>query len=177
MAGFSAITVQEPHLKKEKERHLMIEKVIIQNFRCFSSEEILGLTRVNLVVGRNASGKTTFLESVFISSAATAPQVAFQMRGFRQLGAQLQLAPEPFALVGLWKDLFHWLDEKNIVSIELQGSSGDSRALRIFYSGVTEQTLPFGKQVGSPPMNPTAIPQIVFEWQKGDQPEFLYHGE
>jgi hypothetical protein len=47
----------------------MIEKLQIQNFRGFSELTLEGLKRVNLVVGRNNSGKTSLLQA--ISSVST----------------------------------------------------------------------------------------------------------
>lgn len=48
----------------EPEGYLMIEKLRIENFRCFKSVFLEGLRRVNIIVGRNASGKTVLLESI-----------------------------------------------------------------------------------------------------------------
>ncbi len=42
----------------------MLEKLKIENFRCFKSFELNHLSRVNLVVGKNNSGKTTILEAI-----------------------------------------------------------------------------------------------------------------
>lgn len=149
-----------------KTGQLMIERLTVQNYRCFSEIEVSGLKRMNVIVGRNASGKTALLESLFMSAGAAAPMVSFQLRGFRQLGTQVQLSAERTAYLGLWKDLFHWLDESKIVSIVATGTSGDSRVLRIFYKGTVSQTLPFGDQVG----DVSLIPQIIFEWQRGTNP-------
>ena len=42
----------------------MLESFQIHNFRLFQHLEIERLCRVNLVVGRNNAGKSTFLEAV-----------------------------------------------------------------------------------------------------------------
>jgi hypothetical protein len=44
----------------------MHSRVSINNFRGIESLEAKGLRRINLIVGRNNSGKTTFLESLFL---------------------------------------------------------------------------------------------------------------
>ena len=46
----------------------MIENVKIDNFRCFSELEITDLKRFNIIVGENASGKSAFLESLYLLS-------------------------------------------------------------------------------------------------------------
>ena len=43
----------------------MYSRISIKNFRGIGSLEVDGLRRINLIVGRNNSGKTTFLEASF----------------------------------------------------------------------------------------------------------------
>jgi predicted ATPase len=51
----------------------MLTSFLAKNFRLFDSLEIAGLSRVNLVVGRNNSGKSALLEAVelYVSDAST----------------------------------------------------------------------------------------------------------
>ncbi|MCU0544736.1 MAG: AAA family ATPase [Oscillatoriaceae cyanobacterium Prado104] len=44
----------------------MLRDLTIQNYRCFKDFHIDGLARVNLIVGQNNSGKTTFLEAIYL---------------------------------------------------------------------------------------------------------------
>ena len=44
----------------------MYSRISIKNFRVIGSLEVDGLRRINLIVGRNNSGKTSFLESLFL---------------------------------------------------------------------------------------------------------------
>jgi hypothetical protein len=60
--------------------NLMIDEIVLNNFRCFKHIEVPELKRVNLIVGKNSSGKGAFMESVFLSSGSLAPQTVFQMR-------------------------------------------------------------------------------------------------
>jgi hypothetical protein len=146
----------------------MIERIAIQNFRCFSELEVSGLKRMNVIVGGNSSGKSAFLEALFMCAGAAAPNVAFQLRAFRQLGAQIQVQYDPAAYESLWQDLFHWMDRNKTISIVATGNSGDSRVLRVFYIATTTQTLPFGQQtIGG---GGGLLPQIVFEWQRASNP-------
>lgn len=48
----------------------MIERVFIDNFRCFSSFE-LRLDRVNLLLGANGSGKSSLMEVIATIRATT----------------------------------------------------------------------------------------------------------
>ncbi len=53
----------------------MYKSLKITNFRCITKLEVDDLARVNLVVGKNNCGKTTFLEAVFLLIGATNPQL------------------------------------------------------------------------------------------------------
>lgn len=44
----------------------MLRDLTIKNYRCFKEFSIDGLARVNLIVGQNNSGKTSFLEAVYL---------------------------------------------------------------------------------------------------------------
>ena len=48
----------------ETGEYLMIDKLSIENFRCFKSVQLWDLKRVNIIVGENASGKTVLLEAI-----------------------------------------------------------------------------------------------------------------
>ena len=43
----------------------MIQSISIENFRCFDKTEIKGFQRMNLITGKNNSGKTCLLEAVY----------------------------------------------------------------------------------------------------------------
>jgi AAA domain, putative AbiEii toxin, Type IV TA system/AAA ATPase domain len=143
----------------------MIDGINIQNFRCFASLQLSGLQRINVIVGRNSSGKTALLEAIFLSGAPGAPSIIFQLRALRHLGTQVQIAGDPVGYRALWEDLFHWFNQEKTISIEVLGTNGDSRSWRASYSDIASQVLPLGNQ----PINPTFLPQITFEWQRSDQ--------
>ena len=47
----------------------MLDSLHIKNFRCFEDLTIPSLGRVNLIVGKNSTGKSTLLESIYIYAA------------------------------------------------------------------------------------------------------------
>jgi energy-coupling factor transporter ATP-binding protein EcfA2 len=47
----------------------MIQSLEINGYRCFDRFEMSGLKRVNLLVGKNGSGKTSILEALYVLSA------------------------------------------------------------------------------------------------------------
>jgi hypothetical protein len=81
----------------------MIENIKIQNFRCFSELEIKDLKRFNIIVGENASGKSAFLESLYLQNVKKSADL-LQIREWRQRGYLDKASREsPSA----WEDLFH----------------------------------------------------------------------
>ena len=51
----------------------MFQHLRIKNYRLFGDLEIDGLRRINLLAGRNNSGKTSALEALFLLSGAGKP--------------------------------------------------------------------------------------------------------
>jgi len=147
----------------------MIKELSVTNFRCFRELHVPDLRRVNVIVGKNSSGKSALLEALFLCSAPAAPNLVFQLRGLRNLGTQIQIAGDAAGYRALWEDLFHWFNENTTISIEAIGSEGDSRSWRASYSDVGGQLLPIGKQA----VNPSILPQIVFEWKRNNEAPVL----
>ena len=63
----------------------MINNIQIKNFRLFDKLEIKDLKRINLFVGRNNSGKSTILESIFLNIGATNAKLPIIINAFRNL--------------------------------------------------------------------------------------------
>ena len=61
----------------------MFKNLRIRNFRAFGDLEIPRLGRINLVTGKNNSGKTSLLEALFLLCGAGNPQVALNANAFR----------------------------------------------------------------------------------------------
>lgn len=155
----------------------MIEQVNITNFRCFKHLEVEDLKRINLLVGENSSGKSAFLESIFISSGSLAPNVVFQMRGLRKMGNQIVVPVDAPSYRGIWEDLFFNFQQEKKISIKASGNpSSDSRSLSIQYvADAGPQELPFGKQSSASGDNSQqqvgGMPQIEFTWKRANFPE------
>jgi AAA15 family ATPase/GTPase len=59
--------------------------LIIENFRGIERLEVTDMKRVNLLVGRNNCGKTSVLESIFLLSGMSNPQLPVNIHLFRDL--------------------------------------------------------------------------------------------
>jgi AAA15 family ATPase/GTPase len=63
-----------------------LEQLKIENFRGFDSLEIDGLSRINLFVGKNNSGKTSILEALFLIFGMSNPAIPNNMNRIRGIG-------------------------------------------------------------------------------------------
>jgi AAA15 family ATPase/GTPase len=157
---------------------IMIDQVNINNFRCFRELEVPDLKKMNLLVGQNSSGKSAFLEAVFLSSSSAAANAAFQLRAIRRMGNLLVQPTDAQTYRGLWEDLFFDFSRDKKVSIKITGNpNSDSRSLSIeYYTSSQGRELPFGKQ---PPASgvhleqTNAMPQIEFKWKRSGYPEVI----
>jgi AAA15 family ATPase/GTPase len=82
----------------------MLENLEIKNFRGFDSLKVEGLSKINLFVGKNNSGKTSVLEALSLLAGMSNPQLPGNINLMRGLGT---LSPTQF------KYLFHKLKYEN----------------------------------------------------------------
>ena len=105
----------------ESEKGLMIESVSIKNFRCFKDVQAEDLGLINVVVGDNASGKTTFLEALFLT-ATNSPQAHVKFLIWRgRMGPQVGYSIDTLDSGAFWADLFHRYELDQPVSISVKG--------------------------------------------------------
>jgi hypothetical protein len=135
----------------------MIDTLHVENFRCFKSLDLSGLRRINIVVGKNASGKTVLLESIKMGmdGLPVTPQWLNALRG-------IQLILPPNATVeqfqALFLDFFHSFNLQTPIVIQMHDSINKSARLSMYFDpkrAVTAQALGFQ---GSPPSPITIVP-------------------
>lgn len=88
----------------------MLERLHIQNYRVFNDLKIDQLSRINLIAGKNNSGKTSLLEAVFLLAGGGNPKAAIHSRG---MGSDLGSATGET----LWKPMFSELDMDRAIEI------------------------------------------------------------
>ena len=94
----------------------MLERLQIRNYRVFNELKIDQLSRINLIAGKNNSGKTSLLEAIFLLAGAGNPQLAVNtnvIRGVPDAGVPQQ------GVEAFWKQLFFALDMS--LSIKIVG--------------------------------------------------------
>ena len=123
--------------------YLMLKSLTIKNFRCFKDARLDGLKRVNIVTGRNATGKTVLLESLFLAGGGS-PLTVLILRAMRGMGDNVQI--NNTTLARLWEDLFWCFDIHRPIDISGIGTSQDSRSVLIAEAGAGSLTLPLTSQ-------------------------------
>jgi AAA ATPase-like protein/putative AbiEii toxin of type IV toxin-antitoxin system len=111
-------------------RNGVYTSVGIKNFRGIEKLTSGGFRRINVIVGRNNSGKTTFLEALFLLGGATNPvfpTTLGQMRGQRLGGTY----PDP-----VWRPLFYNLNPR--LPIEISARRVDDPAERLLRIGALD---------------------------------------
>ncbi len=117
------------------------------NFRCFEHLTIEPLARINLIAGKNNTGKTALLEALWLHSGPNVPDLGIRLAGFRGVPGQ-----DPRRLL---HDLFYNFDPDRTITLSSvrEGSGGPSRldiSSRPFDAG--ETPIPF-------PNPPSAVPR------------------
>jgi AAA15 family ATPase/GTPase len=90
----------------------MIKKFQIENFRGFSSLEIEGCERFNVITGFNNVGKTALLEALFLHIGPTNPELPLRLQGFR--GIQIVSTSAD----SLWSPIFYKFNSEIIISLK-----------------------------------------------------------
>lgn len=96
----------------------MYKSITIRNFRAITELQVNNLGPINLFVGRNNCGKTTFLEGVFLLVGGTNPSLPVNINGFRGLS---------FIIPDYWPTFFHNMQVTKPVVI--QGKLKESQSI------------------------------------------------
>jgi AAA domain, putative AbiEii toxin, Type IV TA system/AAA domain len=134
----------------------MLKSFQAHNFRCFKKVDIADLRWVNLVVGKNAAGKTALLEAIRLGLTGT-PQVLFQMNQLRGIQA---FFPQPLTrelFEAQWNMYFFNFDASKPILTECIDSDGKKATLKVAYDPkktVTVTQMP----PGAVSLAPTIIP-------------------
>jgi len=123
----------------------MFRSVEIKNFRCFKNVELHDLSTVNLLVGKNGTGKTAFLEALYLACGG-ATELALRIRAWRGMLMPTDLSLDRQTFEGLWSDLFFHFDLNTPICIAGIDSHNERRSLVIAFKENGELLLPVGKE-------------------------------
>ena len=134
--------------RKLSANYYMLKSFTAHNFRCFQSVELSDLRMINLVVGKNAAGKTALLEAIRLGLAGT-PTVLWQLNSVR---GSLNFFPQPPTreqFEGFWNSYFYNFDPADPILTECVDSSGRKATLKVCYDPKKAVT-PLPPQPGQP---------------------------
>ncbi|MDE2951359.1 MAG: AAA family ATPase [Chloroflexota bacterium] len=106
----------------------MYKSFRVKNFRCFKDLQINDLGRVNLIAGKNNTGKTALMEAMLSLSCPLAPNVLLDLLKSRGLTDSEKNRRD------VWQQIFYGLDttsQINLSGIERE-DCGRGRRLRIY---------------------------------------------
>ena len=95
-------------------RYAMYKTFRVKNFRCFKDLQINDLGRVNLIAGKNNTGKTALMEAMYAFTRPLSPQVLFELQQIRT-----DYVPNEH-VSAVWRQFFAGMDTSE--NIELSGS-------------------------------------------------------
>lgn len=128
----------------------MFTTLEISNFRGFRKFRIPQLRRINLLTGKNNTGKTALLESLFLLCGAGNPQMAINSNVIRGLEkASGHRIPDTY-----WKPLFNAFDTANPVSISARHTAIGVLALKVTLEQEGKLMLPLDDD------GPTSLPSV-----------------
>ena len=140
----------------------MLERLHIRNYRVFNDLKIDRLSRINLIAGKNNSGKTSLLEAIFLLSGAGNAQMAMNVMAFRgidSVSGTPQTIRETF-----WKPLFSALDMDK--TVEIRGHHASVGPLNLTVTLDTPRTteLPLEPLVGTNLAELSSAPHLMFSF-------------
>ncbi len=95
----------------------------VKNFRCFKDLQINDLGRVNLIAGKNNTGKTALMEAMYLHTRPLSPNVLFDLQHVRGLEQ-----PDGY-MSKYWRQIFYQLD--SALRIQLAGIEANTSDLSV----------------------------------------------
>ncbi|MFL5241497.1 MAG: AAA family ATPase [Gemmataceae bacterium] len=97
----------------------MFKHLIIKNFRCFAGLHLAHLDRVNLIAGKNNTGKTSLLEALCLHCGPDDSLLPTKIHEFRGIGDN----------VNAYSELWNWLFIDKTQSIGIELTSQDDKGI------------------------------------------------
>jgi AAA15 family ATPase/GTPase len=108
----------------------MVTSVEIRNFRGFKKLAVDDLAPINIIVGDNGSGKTAFLETIYLAASGNAQQ-PFILKQWRGQEVKFLTGSVDSVVEAIYADLFHDSKSEEPITIKLVGRGFENRELLI----------------------------------------------
>lgn len=139
----------------------MIESFSFKNFRGFERLSVSGLKKINIVVGRSASGKTALLEAIRIAANGT-PIGIWVLNNMRGLLVPIPQYPSREQYEAVWSSYFYGNDLKRSIEFTITNNTNQTASLRIFFDEQSATTPNVPSNVPHTTVISTIVP-IAFE--------------
>ena len=97
-------------------RRDMYKTFRVKNFRCFKDLQINDLGRVNLIAGKNNTGKTALMEAMYLHTKPLSPHVLIDLQSTRGLAVSQDFLPR------FWKQFFNQMNSSDPMEISASGT-------------------------------------------------------
>lgn len=87
----------------------------VTNFRMFKDISLSNFKRINLIAGRNNTGKTSLLESIYLHGGSFNPALTISIEGYRGITSWAGKSRDEKRTP--WDNLFHNLDNEEIIEM------------------------------------------------------------
>lgn len=110
----------------------MITTLEIENFRCFKHLKLEHLSQINIIVGKNGSGKTALAEALV--TVLTPVTRMWQLRDQRKGSGSVLVNLRPRDFRGLWRHFFYAMQEDSTIRITVSGTEKtDTNQIALYY--------------------------------------------
>jgi len=130
------------------------KNIEIKNFRGIESLEIKDLSRVNVFLGQNNSGKSTVLEAIFLLTGMANPDMPQNLNRIRTRNYYTNFKDSFY--------LFHKMDAKISPEIFAEQQNGDERMLRLNMTYVFDEQNQLSQTNGMNGMQPVSETKTFF---------------
>jgi len=161
--------IEQPRHIPSYGEYLVIRSVEIKNFRCFKHIEIPDLRRFTILTGANGSGKTAFLEALFVAGGAS-PTIYLNAAALRGTEMTFSGTSPKAALIKIFEDFFHQFDSSIPMEISFSDKDKDRRILIVSAQQPGTLSLPFDSKT----IETVSSPELSFKW-KTPKGEFSQH--
>ena len=134
----------------------VITDATLRNFRGFKSAELHNCKLINVIMGRNATGKSTLLEAIFACLGKPGDFISrFHVQRSMAVGGPTTLEAD----AAFWSDFFFDGDLSKTIEISLEGDANHKRSVQISYDQ-TKGFMPFNQPPQTAPI-PATQPWLV----------------
>ncbi|OFW28783.1 MAG: hypothetical protein A3J28_06175 [Acidobacteria bacterium RIFCSPLOWO2_12_FULL_60_22] len=132
---------------QETAEYQLIRSLEIENFRCFNKINLPDIRRFTIITGKNGSGKTAVLESLFVA-AGNSPEIYLRTGAWRSgTEGRVPLSAALSSLASVFEDFFHQFNVEAGLRISFKDSHGNDREVRVIPETEEVITLPFDSKI------------------------------